>query len=560
MNRQNLTRQCSGTMMVLALLAALLVLVSVFLPAIQIDLGIVKTEESAFDYLKLLLPKGEEDLGDYDSFEDLFGALSGLMFEADELSRTLMQVCGGAAILTCIVLLFKIKKASSERESTEAVSSLRTCVNFGCFFLAAFFGVCIYLMLESLDWDVQPILEGMMEGHFYIFSMLVWPLLINIVLVIVASVTVRNWDHAMAADWRLSREARRTSSSAEERPRPAAAYQPPQSTPYPYQQTPTYQPPQSTPYPYQQTPTPPPAAPAPAPAPTPAKPAAAPAEPVRSAPVRSAKLEQETIELLKQYKELLDIGILTEEEFKAKKAILLDQAPAAEPATEPEPELEPEEEFSPPTEEAEPAAPQPEETGFVPPQPEPEVQTQYYYAPPQQDFQPHARPNREFDPDEPVMHDRVDEAFEAQKRRPEYGMKWYKFLIYFALFAGAIGNAISGILYLTGEVYQGKAELVYAVYPEMEGIGIFFGLCFVGLAVLQIVTRQSLYWNKHMGPKLLVTCYLLNTVLSIAFFAVLPNDVKTAMASSVIAPVIGSVVMVLVNVYYFRKREHLFVN
>lgn len=58
----------------------------------------------------------------------------------------------------------------------------------------------------------------------------------------------------------------------------------------------------------------------PAPAPAPAQPAPAPAQPTANTAVG---LSSGNIELLRKYKELLDEGILTQEEFDAKKKVLL---------------------------------------------------------------------------------------------------------------------------------------------------------------------------------------------------------------------------------------------
>ena len=54
------------------------------------------------------------------------------------------------------------------------------------------------------------------------------------------------------------------------------------------------------------------------------------------------------------------------------------------------------------------------------------------------------------------------------------GMKWYKFLIYFALFAGAFVNFIYGINYISGGIYVVEtnglttADTVYKLY----GVGL----------------------------------------------------------------------------------------
>ena len=51
---------------------------------------------------------------------------------------------------------------------------------------------------------------------------------------------------------------------------------------------------------------------------------------------------------------------------------------------------------------------------------------------------------------------------------PQQGMKWHKFLVYFALWANAILNVIMGILSLTGAKYGAYKDLVYDYLPQMK--------------------------------------------------------------------------------------------
>ena len=53
--------------------------------------------------------------------------------------------------------------------------------------------------------------------------------------------------------------------------------------------------------------------------------------------------------------------------------------------------------------------------------------------------------------------------------KANYPMKWYKFLINFALFASAVLNIISGFNMITGSVY-GSAETANAVYSSFSGL------------------------------------------------------------------------------------------
>ena len=79
---------------------------------------------------------------------------------------------------------------------------------------------------------------------------------------------------------------------------------------------------------------------------------------------------------------------------------------------------------------------------------------------------------------------------------PELGMAWYKFLIYFALFAGAVINLLYGINYISGEIYfvetngEVSAEQVYAYYGNaLQTIDIIYGIFLITFSIFAIVVR-----------------------------------------------------------------------
>ncbi len=148
------------------------------------------------------------------------------------------------------------------------------------------------------------------------------------------------------------------------------------------------------------------------------------------------------------------------------------------------------------------------------------------------------------------------------------GMKWYKFLIYFSLFAGAVINVISGIPFLTGSIYdtssgyEGTSDLVYAFYPGLKTIDVMYGIVALATAVLCIVARFALAKYKKSGPALLLSVYAVGIVISIIYFIafkaiVTDVDLDT---SSIVSSMVSSVVMIIINKIYFDKRKHLFVN
>ena len=143
----------------------------------------------------------------------------------------------------------------------------------------------------------------------------------------------------------------------------------------------------------------------------------------------------------------------------------------------------------------------------------------------------------------------------------KYPMNWYKFLIYFALFASAVLNAISGIIYMTGGQYEGYASMVYAFYGSLKTLDIIMGILCIAVAVFAILTRFSLAKFQVNGPRNLYVLYIVNFCLvliyAIAIGAITGINVFTA---SIVANLITSIVMVVVNYIYFNKRKELFVN
>lgn len=210
--------------------------------------------------------------------------------------------------------------------------------------------------------------------------------------------------------------------------------------------------------------------------------------------------ESENLELIKKYKELYDTGAITEEEFNEKKKQLL--------------------------------------------------------SPPSEDDVESKTPKKE----QHVVEDIEDDNyFSTEKETVTYGMKWYKFLIYFALFASAIVNVLSAISHLTGSQYGTDSKLVYSAFPNLRALDVLFGMVFVGLAILSLVTRNALYWNKKKGPKLLCAIYAINAVINIVYPLIVSTIIETPlMDSSIWTSSIIGFAMVIINYFYFKKRKDLF--
>lgn len=145
--------------------------------------------------------------------------------------------------------------------------------------------------------------------------------------------------------------------------------------------------------------------------------------------------------------------------------------------------------------------------------------------------------------------------------RPLPRMKWFKFLINFALWASAVLNVWNGIQLVTGLVYAGDAELVYAYLPTLRVYDIAYGVLLLACAAFAVFTRFQLARFRKIGPACLYTLYIVQELVGIAYAAVTSFLIgQSTVEGDALVSTATVAVMVLINVVYFRKRRHLFVN
>lgn len=163
----------------------------------------------------------------------------------------------------------------------------------------------------------------------------------------------------------------------------------------------------------------------------------------------------------------------------------------------------------------------------------------------------------------------VDSKASAAKSLKNHPMKWFKFLIYFALFFGAFFEFIMGINYFTGSIYSAvsndmvSAEMVYGMYgTPLERWDVIYGLTLFGIAVFSIITRFALSGYKKNGPKFLYVLYIAGAVLgliyNIGFMMIIGVYAKLILES--FGSVIMTGIIVFANYKYFSKRRELFCN
>lgn len=148
----------------------------------------------------------------------------------------------------------------------------------------------------------------------------------------------------------------------------------------------------------------------------------------------------------------------------------------------------------------------------------------------------------------------------------QLGMAWYKFLIYFALFAGAVLNFIYGVNYLSGGIYYSQtngqitSEIVYAYYGEvLKFLDIVMGFSLIALSVFGLILRQKLVKYSLDAPKLAYVFYSLSFGLGCIYSLLVSAIIAKPIGVSEVCSLVINGVFGVFNIQYFRKRAHLFV-
>ncbi len=147
----------------------------------------------------------------------------------------------------------------------------------------------------------------------------------------------------------------------------------------------------------------------------------------------------------------------------------------------------------------------------------------------------------------------------------ELPMNWFKFLINFALWASGILNIINGLMVLTGAHYNiygsGNADLVYAFYRGMKTCDVIYGLLIILVGAFAIYTRFMLAKFRKCGPLCLYIIYGIQAAMSLLYTLIVGVLIdQSAFSADIVASIITGIVMIIINVVYFKKRSHLFVN
>lgn len=143
------------------------------------------------------------------------------------------------------------------------------------------------------------------------------------------------------------------------------------------------------------------------------------------------------------------------------------------------------------------------------------------------------------------------------------GMKWYRFIIYFSLFAGMLVSLYEAYQALSGAMYSTDAselKQIYAYFDGLQASSMIFGVLFILTAAFAFLVRQRLAEFRRNAPQLFMAYLITSIVITIGFNAVISGIVEMSIwTSQSISSLVSSAIMVAVNFVYFNKRKHLFV-
>ena len=151
-----------------------------------------------------------------------------------------------------------------------------------------------------------------------------------------------------------------------------------------------------------------------------------------------------------------------------------------------------------------------------------------------------------------------------------YSLKWHKFLIYFALWAGALICIATAGRVMSGQIYVDNGDMsivdtLYRMYPALKGMGIVFGALYILQAIFMIYTRFQLAKFKAGAPKKLLLVYAINLVLGFGLYIALSSITHVSLGefvsgSDFVSMFAGPIVIIIANKIYYDKRAELFVH
>ncbi len=151
----------------------------------------------------------------------------------------------------------------------------------------------------------------------------------------------------------------------------------------------------------------------------------------------------------------------------------------------------------------------------------------------------------------------------AQAAQEGLGMGWYKFMIYFWLFAGAAVSFFLGGIGLWSAQIMGEIDQYSSSYADqspLTPILVVTGILFIAFGVLNIFCRVLM---ARFSKKAIVTAHVASGIsIACSLFGSFGSSLNENASSTMVWVfiLIVSIVVLVINITYFKKRAHLFVN
>lgn len=151
-----------------------------------------------------------------------------------------------------------------------------------------------------------------------------------------------------------------------------------------------------------------------------------------------------------------------------------------------------------------------------------------------------------------------------QQEYGQPGMKWYRFIIYVQLFLMTFSNLTSAFMAIAGKSYDyagGSSAAVYTQFPAMRAVDMTYGFVMLVIAFSAVYVRNQLAGFRSGAPNKYLLLFAVNFAAGVIYLFVASKVTGTVLVDvNEIFSSVGSILMLIINGIYFRKREHLFIN
>lgn len=145
-------------------------------------------------------------------------------------------------------------------------------------------------------------------------------------------------------------------------------------------------------------------------------------------------------------------------------------------------------------------------------------------------------------------------------------MAWFRFIIYFQLFASAALELLAAFGYAFGSQFGSLRGEILEAYPAWRLYGYLFAALSVGQGALALYTRSLLAGFRRNGPRLYYVTLACSAAWEVLYVVALyatgvaDGTVLSVDVSNAVVAVLTTAVMLAANLRYFGIRKELFQN